>query len=234
MKKIKNAAVMIAASLILIVSFTNFNKIKIDTTTHKSVIIGKQEWMSENLHVSAFKNGVVINEAKTDAEWDLAGINQSPAWCYYNYDAENGKKYGKLYNWYAVNSKNGLAPKGWHVAKEKEWNVLIEYLGGSSNAGKKLKSTTGWTLSEGLEKYGNGSNESGFNAQPGGQAYSGAYIHRGGTGFWGIGEIGLWWAADGFKDTGNAIMFSMSNYTYEVKQENYQMNRGCSVRCIKN
>jgi uncharacterized protein (TIGR02145 family) len=52
------------------------------------------------------------------------------AWCYYENDAKNGVKYGKLYNWYAVNDARGLAPAGWHVPTDYEWEVLSTFLGG--------------------------------------------------------------------------------------------------------
>ncbi|MFM7684026.1 MAG: FISUMP domain-containing protein [Bacteroidota bacterium] len=50
---------------------------------------------------------------------------KTPAWCYYNYDPKNGTKYGKLYNWFAVNNSRGLAPKGWHIATNDEWSEFI-------------------------------------------------------------------------------------------------------------
>ena len=71
--------------------------------------------MSKNLNVSRFRNGEIIFEAKTIEEWEKAGENKTPAWCYYNNNPTNGAKYGKLYNWYAVNDIRALAPKGWHI-----------------------------------------------------------------------------------------------------------------------
>ena len=64
------------------------------------------------------------------------------AWCYYENNAANGTKYGKLYNWYAVNDARGLAPAGWHIPIDQEWTVLENSLG--DDAGKKMKSTSGW------------------------------------------------------------------------------------------
>ena len=81
-----------------------------------------KEWMPGNLKVSKFANGEPIMEAKTTEEWHNAGKNKQPAWCYYNNDPKNDRKYGKLYNWYAVNDPRGLAPEGWHVPDDKEWN----------------------------------------------------------------------------------------------------------------
>lgn len=110
----------------------------------KSVKIGTQIWMTENLNVSTFRNGDAIPEAKTNEEWEQAGQNKQPAWCYYNNDPKNGAKYGKLYNWFAVNDSRGLAPEGWHIPTDYEWTVLTDYLGGGEFAGGKLKSKIGW------------------------------------------------------------------------------------------
>ena len=111
----------------------------------KSVIIGEQEWMLENLNVAHFRNGEPIPEAKTNDEWERAGMEKTPAWCYYyDNDPENGKKYGKLYNWFAVNDPRGLAPEGWHVPCDNEWTRLTDYLGGEEIAGTKMKNTSGW------------------------------------------------------------------------------------------
>jgi len=110
----------------------------------QTVTIGKQVWMTKNLDVSTFRNGDPIPEAKTDEAWKAAGENKQPAWCYYDNDPKNGTKYGKLYNWYAVNDPRGLAPAGYHIPTDAEWTVLTDYLGGEDVAGKKMKSTSGW------------------------------------------------------------------------------------------
>lgn len=110
----------------------------------KSVVIGTQTWTSENLNVSTFRNGDPIPEVRTTEEWKKAGENGQPAWCYYDNDPKNGEKYGKLYNWYAVNDSRGIAPNGWHVSSKEEWQLLESYIG-KSIAGKKLKTTTGWS-----------------------------------------------------------------------------------------
>lgn len=109
---------------------------------YKTVTIGTQVWMKENLNVSTFRNGDPIPEAKTDEEWKRAGEEGKPAWCYYDNDPKNGTKYGKLYNWYAVNDARGLAPSGYHVPTDEEWRVLIDFLG--NEVEKEMKSTSGW------------------------------------------------------------------------------------------
>ena len=114
------------------------------TTNLKSVVIGTQTWTTENLNVSTFRNGDPIPEAKTKEEWKKADGKRVPAWCNYNFEAKNGEKYGKLYNWYAVNDPRGLAPFGFHVSSANEWGDLFEFLytgteGGQEAAFPKMK-----------------------------------------------------------------------------------------------
>lgn len=111
------------------------------TGSFKSVKIGTQTWMTENLNVSTFRNGDPIPEAKTNEEWEKAGKAGKPAWCYYDNDPNNGKKYGKLYNLHAVNDERGLAPKGWRLANFYDWDI---FLNDDRTEGKKLKSSNGW------------------------------------------------------------------------------------------
>ena len=121
-------------TLLLFLLFSGFNTqaqiTDIDGNSYDTVRIGDQTWMAENLNVSRFQNGDVIPEAKSEREWVKAGENKQPAWCYYNNDPSNSNKFGKLYNWYAVNDSRGLAPEGWHVAYSGDWSWLIENLGG--------------------------------------------------------------------------------------------------------
>jgi len=103
-------------------------------------------------------------------EWVKAGSANQAAWCYYGNNPENGKKYGKLYNWFAVNDKRGIAPDGWHAASDSEWSVLISTLGGEKNAPTKMKSISGW------EDSSNGTNINGFSAFPSGyRNFNGAF-----------------------------------------------------------
>jgi len=110
----------------------------------QTVIIGTQVWMTKNLNVSTFRNGEPIPQAKTGEEWEKAGQNKQPAWCYYENDLANGAKYGKLYNWYAVIDSRGLAPEGYHIPSDAEWTKLTDFLGGEKVVGTKMKSKSGW------------------------------------------------------------------------------------------
>jgi uncharacterized protein (TIGR02145 family) len=104
----------------------------------QTVTIGTQVLMTKNLDVSTFRNGEIIPEAKTTEEWEAAGKNKQPVWCYYRNDPKNGTKYGKLYNYYAVNDSRGLAPAGWHIPTYGEWDVLFHFLGVENRSDEAL------------------------------------------------------------------------------------------------
>jgi uncharacterized protein (TIGR02145 family) len=189
-------------------------------TEFKIVTIGTQEWMSENLNVDTFRNGEPIPEAKTKAEWEAAYKNEAAAWCYYNNDPANGNKFGRLYNWYAVNDPRGLAPAGWHIPSDDEWTVLVRHLGGDNVAGPKMKSATGWSGG------GNGNNSSGFNGLPGGERlYEDAVFYQNGI-------IGFWWSSTK-ADKWNAWYRALHASYALAGRDNGGMNTGFSVRCIK-
>jgi uncharacterized protein (TIGR02145 family) len=133
----------------------------IDNNSYGTVKIGNQTWTTKNLNVAKFRNGDIIQQAKTNEEWILAGKNGYPAWCYFENKSENGNKNGKLYNWYAVIDSRGLAPAGWHIPNISEFQILIQNLGGEKLALSAIKGTLGW--GKGL-----GNNSSKLNGIPGG------------------------------------------------------------------
>jgi uncharacterized protein (TIGR02145 family) len=195
------------------------------TGAFKSVKIGTQVWMTENLNVSSFRNGDPIPQAKTEEEWEKAGENEQPAWCYYDNDPANGTKYGKLYNWYAVNDPRGLAPKGWHVPTDAEWTLLTDYLG--VHAGSKMKSKSGWK-EKNKSGRGNSTNSSGFSGLPGGgRADSGRFDNIGYYGYWFSKEVkdgtDYDWIHYLYYDTGG-------EYSREVSKNH---GHGISVRCLR-
>src|SRR5688572_21874913 len=88
-----------------------------DGNIYRTVTIGDQVWMAENLKVTHYKNGDAIAVVSSDTAWShlLSG-----AYCHYNNDINNTAAYGKLYNWYAINDSRGIAPEGWHIPTEEE------------------------------------------------------------------------------------------------------------------
>jgi len=224
----------------------------------KTVKIGNQEWMTNNLNVATFRNGDSILNVKTKEEWVKVGKEGKAAWCYYDsttytmgkipawYGSEGidvsnpyliayGEKYGKLYNWYAVNDSRGLAPDGFHVPSDLEWTQLEEYLG-KSNAGKKMKSAIGWKNPLGFHL---GTNESGWSGLPGG------FVYKGGVFSGGILINGNWWSStEGNSNKGRcwdspdrkpecAWMRNLNYNESELSRFSSNKRYGFYVRCIK-
>ncbi len=188
----------------------------------KQIKIGNQIWMSLNLDCETFNNGDEIPYIEYDEDWEEAGENGNPGWCYYNYESSNNYKYGKLYNWHAVNDPRGLAPEGWCIPSDEQWTILINNLGGEDVAGIKMKSSNDWA-EEGI-----GNNESGFSALPGGfrDAYGKFEDSE-------IGEGGYWWSSTE-SDSVDALSRHLSYDSNKVYRGNYDSKgNGYSIRCIK-
>jgi uncharacterized protein (TIGR02145 family) len=127
---------------------------------YKTIVIGTQEWMAENLNTSIYRNGDAITNITNQAQWQALN---SEAWAAYNNSFELECPFGKLYNWYAVSDSRNLCPSGWHIPSENDWTVLVNFLGGSLIAGAKLKASG----NDFWHSPSDGSNESGFSAVPG-------------------------------------------------------------------
>ena len=190
-----------------------------NSPTFKEVKIGNQVWMVENLNVDKFRNGDPIPHAKTREEWEKAGKNKQPAWCYYDNDPANGEKYGKLYNWYVVNDPRGLAPKGWKIPSDEDWKRLRDFSGSFFDAGKKMKSTSGW------KEDGNGTNESGFSGLPGGiRLNDGTFEY--------VGNYGFWWGSTEHDTYVAWRIYLFYNSDYAVRG-GANKGDGFSVRCLR-
>jgi uncharacterized protein (TIGR02145 family) len=190
-----------------------------DGNTYKTILIGTQTWMAENLKTSKYRNGDPIPTNLTDAAWSVATTG---AYAIYNNDAANNTTYGKLYNWYAVVDSRNLCPTGWHVPSDGEWTILEDFLlGGSSVAGGKLKSTSSlWnTPNTGA------TNESGFSGLPGGGRDNG-----GGT-YYRIGSYGYWWSSTG--PSADAWLRSLNYNNGDSRRFDTNKQFGFSVRCLK-
>lgn len=187
------------------------------------VNIGPQTWMPKNLNVNKFRNGDLIIEALTLEEW----VSDEPRWCYYNFHPGNGKIYGKLYNWAAVNDLRGLAPDGWHIPSVKEWKKLFEYLGGHTEAGAAMKEegTAHWA-----HPNTDANNSSHFRALPGGLLCTDKFFQY-------MHTYGFWWSKDYFEpgpDEARYPCYVTLNFeSGGVEISHVQHNCGLSVRCIK-
>ena len=169
-----------------------------DNKTYKTVKIGEQVWMAENLNYEA-KEGSM---------------------CYDNKPA-NCQKYGRFYEWYYTATE--ACPSGWHLPNKDEWQTLVDLAGGKEIAGKKLKAKSGWN------KNGNGTDDFGFAALPGGGGnFEGS--------FYDIGFIGEWWTATEGEDTAEfdtAYVMDMHNDREDVGNVFHRIDHLHNVRCIK-
>jgi uncharacterized protein (TIGR02145 family) len=189
-----------------------------DGDVYKTVKIGNQTWFAENLRFTGNIPQVTSQQAWAAIYTDGNQTGQ-PAWSYYDNDPNNNAVYGKLYNWYAVNTGT-LCPQGWHIPTDAEWTTLTNFLGGSVEAGVKIKSVTGWT-----DPNKAGTNESGFTGLPGG----GRHVYGG---FNGLGNDGTWWSSTP-EGTNDAWRWSVdSYYGFAIRYFN-SMAYGFSCRCLR-
>lgn len=190
----------------------------IEGNVYRTLAIGKQVWMVENLKTTKYNDGTSIPLVTGNPYWsDLT----TPGYCWYYNDAAYYKdSYGALYNWFTINTGK-LCPTGWHVPTDAEWTVLTDNLGGEDLAGGKLKEsgTTHWiTPNVGA------TNKSGFKALPGG-------YHASDGSFYDSRFYGYFWSAS---ESGNySAYFRLMYHFFSSVQRNYfTKQNGLSVRCI--
>jgi uncharacterized protein (TIGR02145 family) len=184
-----------------------------------TIQIGNQKWMSKNLDVAFYRNGDAIPQVTDATAW--AALTTG-AWCYYNNDPIQGGKFGKLYNWYAVNDPRGLAPQGWHIPSDAEWTTLTTTLGGASVAGGKMKEAgiVNWTSPNTAAD-----NSSGWAGLPGG--------FRGDNGpFFIVGSNGFWWSSTETNTTLAWVRY-LSYSDGGVGRYDYGKRLGFSFRCLR-
>ncbi|HEQ98212.1 MAG TPA: hypothetical protein ENO22_02600 [candidate division Zixibacteria bacterium] len=190
-----------------------------DGNVYQTVQIGDQCWMMENLKVTHYRNGDPVPDVTVDADWEALITG---AYCEYNNDGGYVEVYGRLYNFYAIEDSRNLAPEGWHVPTDAEWLALINYLGGESVAGGKMKEagTEHWAPpNDGA------TNESGFTALPAGARNSV------GT-FYNLGSSTTFWTAD--ENKSNVAWFWVIYYSNPDIYSNYCYKAaGFSIRCLK-
>jgi uncharacterized protein (TIGR02145 family) len=182
----------------------------IDGTIYRTLEIGAQEWMAENLKVKRYKNGDNINTTKTPSK-DLIKENDPKYQWAYNGTESNSIKYGRLYTWYTTADSRGLCPEGWHVPSDREWTILTDFLGGESSAQKSLK-------------------DKGFTIQYGGYRMS--------REFFDLDLYGIWWSSSLVENTVPGAIDqvrcrTMVNGAKLVYRDYRYKKSGVSIRCLK-
>ena len=189
-----------------------------DGNSYTAVQIGSMIWTGRNLDVAHYRNGDAIPEVKDPKEW--ASL-KTGAWCYNDNKQENGRIYGRLYNWYAVNDQRGLAPKGWHVSSDAEWSALGDLLGGMENAGGALKASKLWK-----DQKNELNNKNGFELLP-----AGARRDSDGK-FMLPGEYSRLWSSTE-SSAKSAWCRSLGYFDAALRRGMAIKNIGFSVRCVK-
>lgn len=115
----------------------------------KTIRIQDQLWMAENLNLATYRNGDLILHAGDATKWKDYGTARKGCWCYYKHKESNGRSYGKLYNWYAVNDSRLLAPAGFRVPSDHDLKLLVDNLGGCDDGRMKLSDRNGFAALNG-------------------------------------------------------------------------------------
>lgn len=203
-----------------------------NTSNNKNITIGSQIWQGKNLEVSTYNDGTPIPQVTDNNKWrDL----KTGAWRYYKNDSNIGEKYGKLYNWYALAEiydkksflnpklRKELAPKGWKIPSKKDYEILINFLGGEKVAGGKLKEkgTLNWTAPN------TGATDTfGFSALPsGGMTRDGALFQKGYV-------VNFWCSTD--ESVENAYFYALEFKRLDFPFYNHNKGDAFAVRCILN
>jgi uncharacterized protein (TIGR02145 family) len=184
----------------------------IDLNVYKTIAIGSQIWMAENLKVTHFRNGDPIPETRS-LEFESSGV-----WYLFDNFNDYAKIFGRLYNEYAAIDSLNVAPIGWHVATDTDWTLLTEFLGGEKVAGSKLKEVGNghWNSTNT-----NATNESGFTALPGG-FYSWRFV--------GTGQYSAYWSPSGNLSGCNRFISGDSDSLGRILVNH---SSGLSIRCVK-
>jgi uncharacterized protein (TIGR02145 family) len=190
----------------------------VDGNKYKTVTIGTQVWMAENLKTTKYNDGTEIPLVTNNDDWAKL---TTPAYSWYNNDlAENKETYGALYNWYTVNT-NKLCPKGWHVPTDGDWMIMVSNLKEGDFVGGSMKEagTRHWKIPNT-----GATNKSGFTALPGGyRSIEGIFNY--------IGIFGYWWSSTEYNNT--TVLFWNLRYKYNsAYKDRSEKYCGFSIRCL--
>lgn len=187
----------------------------IDGNIYKTMILGEKRWFAENLKVSRYNNGEVINEIESDNIWSEA---ENGAWSKYNNSDEYERIVGRLYNGYVIIDDRQVCPTGWHIPSNDEWVELINDLGGAKRAISKLKSVNGW-----LGSFKN-SNSSGLKGYPSGARKSDGL-------FDGAGKLLVWWTSTSIEDITKLYCRFITHDKQDFFKSSVNLNNGFAIRC---
>ncbi len=191
--------------------------VDIDGNQYPIFQIGTKIWMAKNLKVTRFNNGDQITEIISDNKWSNT---RKTAWSMYDNSLKFGKPLGYLYNGNAVVDERNICPSGWHVPTDSDWENLIKTLGGTKEAGIKLRATKGWLPSI------NGTNESGLKLLP-----SGSRNENGE--FYGAGKLSLWWSSTSDASGLKLYARTLTNDKQDVVRYAANPKIGAYVRCVR-
>jgi uncharacterized protein (TIGR02145 family) len=202
----------------------------LDGNIYKTVTIGLQVWMAENLKTTKYSDysHTSIPNVTLDAAW--AALND-PAYCWFSNDPANKNIYGAMYNWFTV-KKGNLCPTDWHIPTDEEFKTLELYLGipqadlgtwgwRGTDQGAQMKNKSGWATGQ------NGTNLSGFSALPGGYRYAvdGSFND--------VGTLSYWWSATAVDST-TAWYRRLDGNQSGVYKAGVLYQGGKYIRCVKN
>ena len=200
------------------------------TIKAQTVVIGTQTWTTRNLEVTTYRDGTEIPQVTDPTVWKNLTTG---AWCYYKNDTANGVIFGKLYNWYAVagihdndpyTPNKKLAPEGYHIPTDIEWNTLITFLKGPIDAGGYMKAI-GSSLWISPNTAAN--NNTGFTGLPGGYRYTNGSFDY-------IGLYGNWWSSSEYDvDSTDAAAYLLGYNNGNVYRNTISKTEGYSVRCLR-
>jgi uncharacterized protein (TIGR02145 family) len=217
-----------------LVDTTGVTVTDIDGNIYRTVQIGDQLWMKDNLRTSRYLNGDLIDHIPDSTEWaSLTFLDEDKtigegAWVHYRNDSENEIPFGKLYNWFAVTHPSGICPAGWQVPSREDWEILIEYTGGADIAGGNLKATGTLEAGTGLWLAPNeGATDSvGFSALPADFRWpDGKYSLM-------KGENAIFWTSTRDNEY-YAYNTAMNRYLEYIDRPSSDFTFGFSVRCLR-
>jgi len=215
----------------------------IDGNEYKTITIGTQVWMAENLRVTHYSNGDPITFLPLSADKEIFHLQTQGVYCAYDdtTDPDSIATYGLLYNGYAVVDERNLCPDGWHVPTDEEWTTLVTYLDNGDNAFDPNGTGTNGVVGGRLKEVGTlhwnapnpADNSSGFTALPSGNRYGDTYYYKN--------EIAPFWTSteyyvDSIPDIKGKILWmrSIGNLFTSIVRQPFPKDAGKCVRCIRN